>query len=228
MAFYGSENTIPGTYASAAAAAADAKLARGLLRAVRDRLVSLSSTDNEKAEESAQVDEGEGAIDEGMRARTEAARRYRRARRTAWSAAEATLDDFRVAAKRAAAVQVQIPLSMGQNISRGGGSKGFSSRGAVLLNVLSAQRLWRACLSQGQRGGRVRGPQGEAPLAAGVMLTSSLLQLTALTDGTTLRGLGVESRGHLPVKRRRQGEQQTRGVMRSETGVISHRETRFL
>ena len=50
--------------------------------------------------------------------------------------------------------------------------------------------------SQGQRGGRVRGPEGEAPLAAGVVLTSSLLQLTALADGTTLRGLGRVERGH--------------------------------
>jgi len=111
-------NPNPGTYApaaAAAAAAADAKLARGLLRAVRDRLASLPS-DVEEAEGSPQVggdDEGEGEAAgddaEGMRARTAAARRYRRARRTAWSAAEATLDDFRVAAKRAAAVQVRRP-----------------------------------------------------------------------------------------------------------------------
>jgi len=100
----------PGTYvsaAAAAAAAADAKLARGLLRTVRDRLASLSSIDDEQTEQSPQADERESASDEGMRVRTEAARRYRRARRTAWSAAEATLDNFRVAAKRAAAVQVR-------------------------------------------------------------------------------------------------------------------------
>ena len=99
-----------GAYEPAAAAAAadsDTKVARGLLRTLRARAAAmLPTSDSEPPPEGA-----EGA-DAGVARRKAAALRFSWARRAVWGKAEATLDAYRIAAKRAAAVQVSSRTPM--------------------------------------------------------------------------------------------------------------------